>query len=72
VRAYAAELEGNPDLVTSPDNPRDAWCPRTQIHRGHIGRQSVGRWRDLSVAERARIAEACGDDAALLGYGFDR
>jgi hypothetical protein len=68
VRAYADSLEALPGLMTSPDNPHDAWCPETHIHRGHVGKQTVGRWRDLPKAERACIDEVCGEEASSFGY----
>ncbi len=68
VRGYAATLDGVPNLMRSADNPGDAWCPMTQIHRNHIGKQISGRWRDLTPADRALIDEACGEDAASFGY----
>ncbi len=68
VRAYAEGLDRLPRLMTSADNPRDAWCPETQIHRRHIGKQTVGRWRDLPPAQRAMIDQLCGEEAASFGY----
>jgi len=68
VRAYADALDRLPNLMRSQDNPTDAWCPTTQIHRGHIGRQVSGRWHDLPEAQRRLIDEACGEDALSFGY----
>lgn len=68
VRAYAERLDTVSGLMTNPDNPYDAWCPETQIHRSHIGKQTTGRWRDLTLAERRRIDELCGEEAASFGY----
>ena len=68
VRAYADALDRIPNLMRSQDNPTDAWCPTTQIHRGHIGRQVSGRWRDLPEVQRRLIDEACGEDALSFGY----
>jgi hypothetical protein len=68
VRNYAATLDRVPGLMTSPDNPADAWCPTTQIHRGHIGKQTSGRWRDLAPEQRHMIDTVCGEDAASFGY----
>jgi hypothetical protein len=68
VRAYAAGLDAIPGLMTGRDNPDDAWCPTTQIHRGHIGKLASGRWRDLPADRRRRIDEACGEDASSFGY----
>jgi hypothetical protein len=68
VRAYADRLDTLPGLMRGQDNPSDAWCPTTQIHRGHIGKQTSGRWRDLPDAQRRLIDEACGEDASSFGY----
>jgi hypothetical protein len=68
VRAYADALDRVPNLMRSQDNPADAWCPTTQIHRGHIGKQVSDRWRDLPDAQRRLIDEACGEDAVSFGY----
>jgi hypothetical protein len=68
VRDYAVRLETLPNLMKSKDNPTDAWCPTTQIHRGHIGRQTSGRWRELPEDQRRRIDEFCGEDALSFGY----
>jgi hypothetical protein len=68
VRNYAATLSRVPGLMTSPDNPDDAWCPTTQIHRGHIGKQTSGRWRDLPPEQRHTIDTVCGEVAASFGY----
>jgi hypothetical protein len=68
IRAYADALDRIPNLMRSQDNPTDAWCPTTQIHRGHIGKQVSGRWRDLPEAQRRLIDEACGADAVSFGY----
>jgi len=68
VRNYAATLNRVPDLMSNPDNPDDAWCPTTQIHRGHIGRLTSGRWRDLPLEQRHEIDMVCGEDAASFGY----
>ena len=67
VRSYAASLDHLPDLMRNPDNPADAWCPTTQIHRGHIGKLTSGRWRDLPLKNSAAmIDEACGEDAVVV------
>jgi hypothetical protein len=66
VRAYADALDGAPNLMRSPNG--DTWCPTTQIHRGHIGKQASGRWHDLPGAERRLIDAACGEDALSFGY----
>ena len=66
VRAYADALDNIPNLMRSPNG--DAWCPTTQIHRGHIGKQASGRWHDLPDAQRRLIDEACGEDALSFGY----
>ncbi len=68
VRNYAATLDRVPGLMTSADNPDDAWCPTTQIHRGHIGKQTSGRWRDLPPEQRHMIDTVCGEDATSFGY----
>lgn len=68
VRAYADRLDTVPGLMRSQDNPSDAWCPTTQIHRGHIGKVVSGRWRDLPEGQRRLIDEACGEDASSFGY----
>jgi hypothetical protein len=68
VRNYAADLESLPNLMTSQDNLTDAWCPTTQIHRNHIGRQTSGRWRALPDAQRRVIDDLCGEVALSLGY----
>jgi len=68
VRDYAANLDSVPGLMSGSDNPADAWCPTTQIHRGHIGKLSSGRWRELPQDQRRRIDEACGEDASSFGY----
>ncbi len=68
VRAYADRLDTVPGLMRGQDNPADAWCPTTQIHRGHIGKVVSGRWRDLPDAQRRLIDEACGEDASSFGY----
>jgi hypothetical protein len=68
VRAYADALDGIPNLMRSPDRPGDAWCPTTQIHRGHVGKQVSGRWRALPDAQRRLIDDACGEDALSFGY----
>ena len=70
-RAYAANLDNLPNLNRSHDNPDDAWCPVTQIHRGHIGKQVSGRWRDLPADQRRAIADLCGEEASAFGYEFD-
>jgi hypothetical protein len=70
-RAYAARLDALPNVNRSPDNPNDAWCPITQIHRGHIGKLVSGRWRDLPADQRRAIADLCGEEAAAFGYEFD-
>jgi hypothetical protein len=67
VKRYAAGLTG-PGLMVSPDNPADVWCPRTQIHRTHIGPMVSGRWRDLPPAQRRRIDDLCGEEATAFGY----
>jgi hypothetical protein len=67
-RAYAAGLDSLPNLMTSQDNPADAWCPTTQIHRGHIGKMTSGRWRDLPADQRRTIDDLCGEDALSFGY----
>ncbi len=58
VRSYAAALDGVQGLMTNPDNPDDAWCPTTQIHRSHIGKMTSGRWRDLPPDQRRMIDDA--------------
>jgi hypothetical protein len=68
VRAYADALDSVPALMRSPDRSGDAWCPTTQIHRGHIGKQISGRWRTLPDAQRRLIDDACGEDALSFGY----
>jgi hypothetical protein len=68
IRDYADRLDAIPGLMRSADNPNDAWCPTTQIHRGHIGKQTSGRWRDLPLAERKAIDELCGEEATSFGY----
>jgi hypothetical protein len=68
VKAFAANLDRVPGLMTGRDNPADAWCPTTQIHRGHIGKLASGRWRDLPADQRRRIGETCGEDASSFGY----
>jgi hypothetical protein len=68
VRAYADRLDTLPGLMRGQDNPSDVWCPTTQIHRGHIGKLTSGRWRDLPDAQRRLIDEACGEDASSFGY----
>jgi hypothetical protein len=68
VKAYAAGLDSVPGLMAGRDNPADAWCPTTQIHRGHIGKLIAGRWRDLPADQRRRIDEACSEDASSFGY----
>jgi len=68
VKAYAAELRMSPRVLKSPDNPNDAWCPTTQIHLGHIGKQTPGRWRELPQPQRGAIDDFCGEDAASFGY----
>lgn len=65
---YADRLDAVPGLMRSADNPNDAWCPTTQIHRGHIGKQTSGRWRDLPFAQRQTIDDLCGEDATSFGY----
>ncbi len=67
-RAYAAGLDKVPNLMTSADNPHDAWCPTTQIHRDHIGKLTTGRWRDLPADQRRMIDEVCGEEALSFGY----
>ncbi len=64
VRAYADTLDGVPNLTRSPGS--DAWCPTTQIHRGHIGKQISGRWRALPDEQRSLIDDACGEDALAV------
>ena len=54
--------------MKSRDNPTDAWCPTTQIHRGHIGKQISDRWRGLPPEQRSLIDEFCGEDALPFGY----
>ena len=66
VHAYADALDGVPNLIRSPGG--DAWCPTTQIHRGHIGKQVSGRWHDLPDAQRRLIDDVCGEDALSFGY----
>jgi hypothetical protein len=68
VKAYADRLDTVPGLMRGQDNPSDAWCPTTQIHRGHIGKLASGRWRDLPDEQRRLIDEACGEDASSFGY----
>ena len=68
VKAYAERLASLPNLMTNNDNPSDAWCPTTQIHRGHIGKQRSGRWRDLPEVQRRIIDDLCGEDALSFGY----
>jgi len=68
VKAYTQRLRSSVNIMKSPDNPDDAWCPTTQIHLGHIGKQTPGRWRALPPAQRAAIDAACGEDAASFGY----
>ncbi len=68
IRDYAEKLEFLPNLMKSRDNPTDAWCPTTQIHRGHIGKQVSGRWRDLPQDQRRLIDQFCGEDALSFGY----
>jgi hypothetical protein len=70
-RAYAANLDALPNLNRSPDNSSDAWCPTTQIHRGHIGKLVSDRWRNLPAEQRRVIADLCGEEAAAFGYEFD-
>jgi hypothetical protein len=67
-RTYADRLATLPNLMRSMDNPDDVWCPRTQIHRNHIGRLTSGRWRDLPPDQRRQIDDLCGEDAAAFGY----
>ena len=67
-RLYAEQLETLPNLMKSQDNPSDSWCPTTQIHRGHIGKQTSGRWRDLPGDQRRTIDDLCGEDALSFGY----
>jgi hypothetical protein len=71
-RNYAAGLTMLPNLMRSADNPGDVWCPKTQIHRGHIGKMTVGRWRDLPADERRQIDDLCGEEAASFGYDCAR
>jgi hypothetical protein len=68
IRRYASGLESLPNLMTSPDNLTDAWCPTTQIHRNHIGKLTSGRWRALPDAQRRVIDDLCGEDALSFGY----
>jgi hypothetical protein len=68
VRLYADRLSSSATVLKSADNPNDAWCPTTQIHLGHIGKRTPGRWRDLPPAQRRAIDDACGEDAASFGY----
>lgn len=68
VKRYAEGLDSIPNLMRNQDNPTDAWCPTTHIHRGHIGKLTSGRWHDLPEAQRRLIDEACGEDALSFGY----
>jgi hypothetical protein len=68
VKSYAANLDSAPNLMKSLDNPTDAWCPTTQIHRGHIGKLTSGRWRTLPEGQRRMIDDLCGEDALSFGY----
>jgi hypothetical protein len=70
-RAYADDLASLPKLNRSTDNPDDVWCPVTQIHRGHIGKLTSGRWHDLPADQRRAIADFCAEEAAAFGYEFD-
>jgi hypothetical protein len=67
-RTYAAGLATLPNLMRGADNPNDVWCPKTQIHRNHIGKMTSGRWRDLPPDERRQIDDLCGEEAASFGY----
>ena len=68
-RAYAEGLEHATGLETNPHNPGSAWCPKTHIHKGHIGKLTSGRWRALPADQRRTIEKACGE--AALSFGYD-
>lgn len=58
VRALAAEVEALPAERVKGDPAIDLYDEVTQIHRGHIGDASVGKWRRQLTAEQQQAISA--------------
>jgi hypothetical protein len=58
VRALAAQVEALPAQRVKGDPAIDLYDDVTQIHRGHIGDGSVGKWRRQLTAEQQQAITA--------------
>lgn len=69
VRAFAEQVAALPAERVQGDPAIDLYDEVTQIHRGHIGDGSVGKWRhQLSVEQQAAITAHFAPFLARFGY----